>query len=829
MHLRSLATAAAVAALLAASAAHDGRSPEGAGAAGPPPATLAAAGAPTGGRTGNVIVRFKQGTTLAAVAGAVRGAQGAVERRPAGARFVVVRPEGGASVDATVAALSADAGVEYAEPDLAMSILRTPNDVEYGTYQWDMPQISAPAAWDTTTGSAGVTIAVIDTGVDGTHPDLAGKLVAGKNFVTVPIGSSSNAAGAVKITLTSPHSYQTGDQVAIAGHTRAAYNGTWTITKVDATSFTLNGSSYTAYPAVSTATNSGGLVLITTGSAHGLSSGNVVSISGDSVPAVNGTWGITVVTATQFTLNGSSYSTSGTGGTISAGGGTAQGTSTRDDHFHGTFVASIAGANTDNTEGMAGVCWACAIMPIKVMDQTGNGSMADVAAGIDWAVAHGAKVINLSLGSGAGNLTLQASVDNAWNAGAIVVGASGNDNGPVLFPAAYANALAVGANDQAGARASFSNFGPELDVMAPGAGVLGALCSCGSYAGGYGIGDGTSFAAPHASGVAGLMISAGITDKNTIVSRLKSTATDMDVAGVDNNTGWGRINAAAAVGDVTPPAVSITAPANGATVSGNSVVFSATASDAGGVQKARFWVDNYYLGFDSSAPYAKTWNTTTYSNGPHTLKVEALDMANNSTITTIGVTVSNADTTPPAASISAPANGATVMASVVAFSATASDVSGIQKVRFWVDNWYLGYDTSAPYGKTWDTTTYRNGPHTLKIEALDTWSNSTVRTITVTVMNVDTTAPAVSITAPANGATVSGSAVTFSATASDAGGTQKVRFWVDGSYLGYDTSAPYAKTWDTTTYANGAHTLKVEALDWANNSTITTISVAVSN
>ena len=261
---------------------------------------------------------------------------------------------------------------------------------------------------------------------------------------------------------------------------------------------------------------------------------------------------------------------------------------------------------------MAGVCWTCKILPVKVLDDTGNGNTSDVAAGIIWAADNGAKVINLSLGSASGNATLQNAVDYAWNTkNAVVVAATGNDNGAVLYPAAYSNALAIGANNQAGVRSSFSNFGPSIDLMAPGENVLGALCSCNGYGGGYGLGGGTSFATPHVAGVIGLLIGAGTTDKNTIVSRLKTTATNMDVAGFDNNTGWGRVNVAAALGDTTPPTVSITSPADGATVSGRERRVQRNASDAGGdPEGAVLGGVRRTSGYDTTAPYSKTWDTT---------------------------------------------------------------------------------------------------------------------------------------------------------------------------------------------------------------------------
>lgn len=658
-------------------------------------------------RTGNVVARFRASASFAEAVGAMAAAHSEATASTAGSRLVLLRPAAGESVDDAVARLRADAAVEYAEPDVVVSAIAsvTPNDGYYAGYQWNLPQLNLPAAWGTTTGSATVIIAVVDTGVDGTHPDLSGKITTGAN----------------------------------AGYNFVAGN-----------------------------------------------------------------------------------------------------TNTADDNSHGTFVAGIAAANSNNGTGMAGVCWSCKIMPVKVLDASGSGSSFNVASGIDWAVAHGANVINLSLGSPGGIAALQTAVDNAWNAGAVVVAASGNDNGPVLFPAAYANAIAVGSNNPSGARSSFSNLGPELDVMAPGSGTEGApgeftndilstLCTCSTFAGGYGTGHGTSFAAPHVAGVVGLMIAAGMTDKATITSKLKSTATDIGVAGFDSSTGYGRVNAAAAVGgtDTSGPTANITSPANGASVTGL-LNIDASATDPSGVQKVRFWVDGTYLSYDMTAPYSKAWDTSLFKAGAHTLKIEALDMLNNSTIKTISVTVVGGDVTAPTASITAPADGATVSGTSVNLAANATDAGGVQKVRFWADSTYLSYDTSAPYTRTWNTSSFTNGTHTLKIEALDWANNSTIRTMTVTVANVDPVPPSVSISTPASGAIVSG-IVTFSASASDAVGVQKVRFWVDNVYLSFDMTAPYTKAWDTTVYANGPHVLKVEALDLANNSSVQTTNVMVSN
>lgn len=493
-----------------------------------------------------------------------------------------------------------------------------------------------------------------------------------------------------------------------------------------------------------------------------------------------------------------------------------------DDHGHGTFVAGIIAAESNNASWVAGVCWTCQIMPLKALDSAGNGNTFNVAAAIDWARTHGADVVNLSLAASANDLTLQTAVNNAHAAGVVVVAATGNDNAGVKYPAAYANAIAVGSNNSSGLRSSFSNFGPEIDVMAPGENVVSTILG-----GGYGAGSGTSFAAPHVAGVAGLMIAHGITDPATIASRLTATATDMDVAGFDNNTGWGRINAQRAV-DLAPT-VSITAPAASATVGGSAVSITATAADDVAVSKVRFEIDGNLLSEDTTAPYSATWNTTLVSDGAHTIAAKAYDGLGQITTATVSVTVVNNDTTKPTASITAPAVSAVISGTSVPFTATATDNVGVAKVRFWVGATYLGFDSTAPYSRTINTTLFPNGDVTLKIEALDAANNSRVVTRKVRIINPDSTPPSVTLDAPAHGATISGSTVTVTATATDTQGIQKVQFWAGSTYLGFDATAPYTRTLNSTLFMNGPLVIKAKAIDWGNNSAEDTNTVTVSN
>jgi len=290
--------------------------------------------------------------------------------------------------------------------------------------------------------------------------------------------------------------------------------------------------------------------------------------------------------------------------------------------------------------------------------------------------------------------------------------------------------------------------------------------------------------------------------------------------------------------DTTPPTASLTAPANGATVSGT-VAVSASASDNVGVAGVQFQLDGANLDAeDTSAPYSVSWNTGTVANGMHTLTATARDPAGNHTTSVARtVTVNNApppDTTPPTVSLTAPANGATV-SGTVAVSASASDNVGVAGVQFQLDGANLGAeDASAPYSVSWNTGTVANGTHTLTATARDAATNRTTSTaVTVTVNNApppDTTAPTVSLTAPANGATVSGT-VAVSASASDNVGVAGVQFQLDGANLGAeDTVAPYSISWNTTGVANGAHTLRATARDAATNRTTSTaVTVTVNN
>ncbi|PYR81119.1 MAG: hypothetical protein DMF87_06450 [Acidobacteria bacterium] len=197
------------------------------------------------------------------------------------------------------------------------------------------------------------------------------------------------------------------------------------------------------------------------------------------------------------------------------------------------------------------------------------------------------------------------------------------------------------------------------------------------------------------------------------------------------------------------------------------------------------------------------------------------------------VVASLPDTTPPTASLTAPADGSEVAGPSVTVSATASDNVGVTGVQFQLDGVNLGAeDTASPYSLQWDTTRTTNGSHTITALARDLAGNQGASSpFSVTVDNIpDTTPPTVALSAPAGGSTVS-STIAVSATASDDVGVAGVQFLLDGDALGAeDTTPPYSTNWNTSTTTNGPHVLSAVARDGAGNTAnAANVSVSVDN
>jgi thermitase len=490
---------------------------------------------------GEVLVKFKPGTSQAAIA-QLNAAHGATIRG-AIPQLGVLRlglPRG--AVEGQVAAAyQRNRHVQYAEPDYIASAVNTPSDPYFtGGFQWNMTKIQAPQAWDLTTGSPSVAVAILDTGVDLSHPDLQGKIVASVNF--------SDSA------------------------------------------------------------------------------------------------------------------------TVS------------DVYGHGTHLAGIVGAATNNGQGVAGLGYNTAVMNVKVMGDNGTGGYGWVAQGVVWAADHGAKAINMSLGAQFGSSTLEDAINYAWNKGVVIVAAAGNNaSSTPFYPAAYPNVIAVASTDYNDHLAPSSDYGDWVDVAAPGGNIWSTLPN-----NGYDYRSGTSMASPHVAGLAALVFTR-VADANgngllndEVRSCIEKNADNVGLSGI----GSGRINAYKAVqcssssplpsptpmatstpspvptatatpppvptptatppstSDKTPPQVALQRPEQGQTVKGN-VSMSASASDNVGVVRVSFYVDGVLYRTDTSAPYTVSWQSRKWSNGQHATTARAFDAPGNTSEDTHTVTVQN--------------------------------------------------------------------------------------------------------------------------------------------------------------------------------------------
>jgi subtilisin family serine protease len=243
-----------------------------------------------------------------------------------------------------------------------------------------------------------------------------------------------------------------------------------------------------------------------------------------------------------------------------------------DESGHGTHVTSTIAATTNNGVGVAGVAPGATIMPVRVLDAAGAGSDWTASQGVRFAADHGADIINMSFGSPTPSAVLADAIAYARARGVMIVAATGNGDangigGAVSYPAAMDGVIGVGAVRYDHTRAGYSNYGPAVDLVAPGGdtavdqnadgypdGILQESLVDGPGTFGYAFIAGTSMAAPQVSAVAALLVSLGVDGPDAIEAVLEATAVDLGPAGRDDEYGAGLLQSGAAVRSTQAPA-----------------------------------------------------------------------------------------------------------------------------------------------------------------------------------------------------------------------------------------------------------------------------------
>ena len=362
-----------------------------------------------------------------------------------------------------------------------------------------------------------------------------------------------------------------------------------------------------------------------------------------------------------------------------------------DDDGHGTHVAGIAAARGNNGFGHAGVAYSpnIRLLNAKVCGRYKDPApdttistlcpSSSVANGIVWAVDNGAKVLNLSLGGDPaatnGSAAQRTALAYAVSKNVLAVCATGNDNyNGIAFPARFADCMAVGATNWSDERASYSNYGSQIAVTAPGgaanpAGTAYSRIRSASHLadGSYVYKSGTSMATPQVAGLAAMLYATGMTSVAEVRARLMSTADDLGEPGWDPQFGAGRINAYRAITGKDPYAPPVAAPGSGyAALEGSPVSFDGSAS---------FDPNNHPITFswlfgDGSAPALSAKPTHTFADdGSYTVALTVTDESDRATTVTTTATIANV-----APAVSVALDASTILSGgSVALSGTFSD------------------------------------------------------------------------------------------------------------------------------------------------------------
>lgn len=222
---------------------------------------------------------------------------------------------------------------------------------------------------------------------------------------------------------------------------------------------------------------------------------------------------------------------------------------------HGTHIAGIIGARNNGT-GVVGVAPEVSLYAVKVLGGMVMGDLSDILAGMEWAISNKMDVVNMSIGAPIDSAAFKDVCDRAYQAGIIVVAASGNTkSNSIEFPAAYDSVIAVSSTNQDDSFSSFSNYAPKNELSAPGAAINSTM-----RGGSYGSMNGTSQSAAHVTGAAAILLAKGVADANNdgrraddVRALLAASAKDLGDPGRDHYFGFGRVDIEKAL---IPPAPS---------------------------------------------------------------------------------------------------------------------------------------------------------------------------------------------------------------------------------------------------------------------------------
>ncbi|MFN8051135.1 MAG: S8 family serine peptidase [Acidimicrobiales bacterium] len=373
-----------------------------------------------------------------------------------------------------------------------------------------------------------------------------------------------------------------------------------------------------------------------------------------------------------------------------------------DDAGHGTDSALVAAAAGNDSAGAAGVCWSCRVLPVKVLDSDGSGSMFDVAQGIVWATDHGADVINLSLGGEFNDPAVTSALSYAFAHDVVVVASAGNDGTTVPnYPAADAGVISVAGATDARGLWSWSQRGPTwVDVAAPGCNWTFDDVTPFKFCG-------TSAAAPVVTGLAALLRSVRpAADRQMVATAIDTTA---DFAATRGLVGYGIVDAAAAVAaiptvaagptplppDVTPPRAVVS---TGSGYQSGVTSVRVYSADDQRVALVELWVDGVQISSTVSPPPALDLplDTRGYGDGRHSVQAVAVDAAGQRTAAAaVTIAVDNAN---PLGLLVSPGNGATVTGSFVA-RAYVNDPNGIMGTFLIANDAVVGGFLGAGFGE----------------------------------------------------------------------------------------------------------------------------------